>query len=159
MIYFSTSPFVAWILLFAYVAAVAEAAVPAFTYKAVIKMIPGMPSNVTGTAIVFSIDGESTLGYAGMIDGLNPSSIDACTIAGAPDGCGVHLHSGFTCENAMQGENYFAPPVSKDPWTGERYGYVTTATTNSTTPTSASFAGIVDVGSASQLSGRAFVGK
>lgn len=158
MVYSRTTPFLI-ALTFLVAPMMANAVVPASTYKAVIGTISDTSYNVTGVAIVFAADDNSTVAYAGIIDGLMPSSSNACIISGDANGCGVHIHAGFSCENdsTLQGDNYFVDPVTQDPWTEERYYYSTS--NNSWITGKANFAGLINIGSTSNLNGRAFIGK
>ena len=63
-------------------------------------------------------------------------------------GCGVHVHDGFSCENAtLQGGHYYIGDT--DPWLVERYSSNDIGT--------ATFSGVVDIGGTALLDGRAFV--
>jgi hypothetical protein len=69
----------------------------------------------------------------------------------ATNGCGVHIHTGFDCEDAAaQGGHYFEDPVMADPWVEARY--------SSAADGKASFSGVVDIGATDALDGRAFLG-
>jgi hypothetical protein len=68
----------------------------------------------------------------------------------AKNGCGVHIHAGFGCEDSdAQGGHYYEDPITTDPWVEARY--------SSDTDGKASFSGIVDIGT-DDVEGRAFVG-
>ena len=160
MIYSSrTTPFLI-ALYFLVVPRRTTAVVPAATYKAVINTITGTTSyNVTGMAIVFCAENNSTVGYAGIVKGLVPSSSNACLLSGDANGCGVRIHAGYSCENdsTLQGENYFVDPDTQDPWTEERYSYSNVMNSSWMTG-QAKFAGLVNIGSTANISGRAFIG-
>jgi hypothetical protein len=69
----------------------------------------------------------------------------------ATNGCGVHIHTGFGCENTTaQGGHYFVDPVTEDPWAEARY--------SSGADGKASFSGVLDMGSMEDIEGRAFLG-
>jgi len=122
---------------------------PVATYKAAISEIPGTGSGVTGLVVVFVGD-DSTVGYAGIVEGLMPDlSAFGCN---ATNGCGVHIHDGKSCENTtLPGGHYFEAPQTVDPWIEERYSSNANGTAN--------FAGVADIGNTNDLEGRAFVGK
>ena len=91
-------------------------------YIAIIEPIPGVDSNVSGTAFVSTIGDDGTLFYGGFFSGLQPDLDGSDPECGAVNGCGVHLHSGFGCEdNDAQGGHYFVDPVTEDPWVDARY--------------------------------------
>jgi hypothetical protein len=118
------------------------------SYKAVVTEIPGTDSGVFGTVVVFA-GGQKITGYGGFVEGLQAKLVAAdCT---ATNGCGVHIHNGFSCENPTdQGGHYFVDPVLEDPWVEERY--------SSDLEGKATFSGLVDIGT-DDLEGRAFVSK
>jgi len=118
---------------------------PFATYSAEITELNG--SGVTAKAIVFAgING--TAGYGGFAEGLLPD-LEAAT-CNATNGCGVHIHTGFSCENTTaQGGHYFVDPVMEDPWVEARY--------SSGADGKASFSGVVDIGSTDDIEGRAFL--
>lgn len=67
------------------------------------------------------------------------------------NGCGVHIHKGFDCENTTtQGGHFFVDPATEDPWVEARY--------SSNADGKASFSGIVDIGATDDLQGLAFLG-
>jgi hypothetical protein len=126
----------------------------ATVYRAEITEIPGTDSDVTGFAYVFASrerdNGSGTIGYAGQAMGLEPDLFaPTCT---AVNGCGVHVHAGFSCQDAeSQGGHYFESPVEDDPWVDDRY--------SSNSQGQAKFSGIVDIGNTNELAGRAFISK
>jgi hypothetical protein len=136
-------------LLSIFVALIVSTASAQFpTYRA--DIVPLSNSGVNGTAVVFVGADGTTIGYGGFATGLqaNLSAIN-CT---ALNGCGVHIHSGTSCENmTLQGGHYFAPPnVVVDPWNEERYSSSATGV--------AFYSDVVRIGT-NDVNGRAFIGK
>jgi hypothetical protein len=120
-------------------------------FRAEIAAIPGTDSDVTGFAYVFASGDGSTIGYVGQLFGLEPG-IFAPKCMGTENGCGVHVHTGYSCETVDgQGGHYFeSPPVQEDPWVHDSY--------SSNARGHAKFSGIVDIGT-DDLSGRSFLSK
>jgi Cu/Zn superoxide dismutase len=92
--------------------------------------------NITGTAN-FTFTGTAvTINYE--LTGIEP----ACETAGPePNSCGIHIHSGTSCDTqAQQDGHYYNPAIADDPWksivyttgtntTGEvEYGYTAAET-------------------------------
>lgn len=103
-------------------------------------------SGVSGTVVSFT-DG-AVIGFGGVLSGLQPN-LEAAT-CNATNGCGVHVHAGFSCASAeLQGGHYHSDEVT-DPWVDIRYSSDDTGI--------AEFSGYI-VNRDSDLSGRAFVGK
>ena len=125
----------------------------AATYKAVIKEIRGTDSNVTGTVVVFTDKTMTKLGYAGILTGLNASLDGSTCSAAASNGCGVHIHEGFSCDDnaTLQGGHYYVntTTVTADPWVDVSYSSDNTGKAN--------FAGLVNIGT-NNVDGRAFIG-
>jgi len=119
------------------------------TFRAEIVELPDASvPGVSGTVVAFE-DGKA-IGYGGFLTGLQ-SDLEAATCT-AENGCGVHVHSGSSCEStATQGGHYYDPEVvDVDPWMEARY--------SSDADGSATFSGVVIPG-ATAIEGRAFVGE
>jgi hypothetical protein len=134
------------------------------TYRATISPLPNnvIGSEVSGFVVLHTKkdsndDGNSTssssyLGYAGMIEGIEMNLTTAsCTL---PNGCGVHVHSGNSCDNTTtQGGHYYNNlTLDVDPWIEERY-YTSTDGSNGTS----TFSGLLHIGS-TDIEGRVFLG-
>jgi hypothetical protein len=121
-------------------------------YRAEIDEIPGTNSGVTGFVYVFaSADhGSTTIGYAGSAAGLQTNLL--ATTCTAENGCGVHIHAGFSCETKeSQGGHYYDnSTIPTDPWVDQRY--------SSNDQGEAAFNGIVDIGT-DDLRRRVFISK
>ena len=104
---------------------------------------------VTGNVVVSSIDSPGVLGYYGVASGVMPN-LNMCV--GDPNACGVHVHSGFSCDNAtVQGGHFFDQTfIPNDPWANEQL--------ESDANGNATFGGILDIGTF-DLEGRAFIGE
>ena len=90
------------------------------------------------------------VGYAGIVSNLEPNLL--ALTCNATNGCGVHIHSGRSCNNtSTQGGHYYNnASVSVDPWINERY--------SSDVRGKANFQSVVNMGSI-DIEGRVFVGK
>jgi hypothetical protein len=112
-------------------------------------------SMITADVTFFVPGGESGVVYlSGLADGLEPDlqgppNGTDCTAA---NGCGVHIHSGTSCDNATTqgGHLWNNESLTFDPWT-----YVYYNTTDS--KGSAHFAKTVDIGPDTGIKGRAFI--
>lgn len=129
------------------------ASVNAATKAYYAKIQPYPASNVTfppsGFATIFTDSPSLTIGYAGIVNYVQPGLL--ASTCNAINGCGVHVHTGRSCANATtQGGHYYnnvSFPI--DPWIDERYS--SDATGNAT------FQSIVQIGSI-DIEGRVFVG-
>lgn len=116
--------------------------------------VPGVSGTVVafedGTAIGYGYVRELPIAAQRFLTGLQPGLEEAtCT---AENGCGVHVHSGKSCESTeTQSLHYYGPEVVEvGPWIEARY--------SSEEDGSATFSGIVVAG-ATDLADRAFVGE
>jgi hypothetical protein len=89
------------------------------------------------------------VGYAGIVSNLERNLL--ASTCNATNGCGVHIHSGRSCNNTTtQGGHYYDnTTVPIDPWIEERY--------SSDTKGKANFQSILKIGSV-DIEGRVFVG-
>jgi hypothetical protein len=121
------------------------------TYRANIAPLPGTGFNVTGFVSIFvDPDAASTIGYAGIVQGLQTNLV--AKTCNATNGCGVHIHNGTSCTNTTtQGGHYFVKTnvVTVDPWINARY--------SSDTNGKANFYGLLNMGT-TDVDGRVFVG-
>ena len=103
----------------------------------------------TGFATIFTDAATMNVGYAGIVTKLE-SNLLAST-CNATNGCGVHIHSGKSCNStATQGGHYYNNmTVPIDPWIDERY--------SSNANGKANFQAIVQMGTI-DIEGRVFVG-
>ena len=80
-----------------------------FSIEASVDTYPGSTSSYTPTgtvSITYGIDGTFT--YAYDLEGLEPNCV----------GCGIHIHSGFTCDDAsLVGGHYWNTDFVRDLWT------------------------------------------
>jgi hypothetical protein len=107
-------------------------------------------SNVNGYVTIFTTTGNTSLvGYGGIVYNVE-SNLNAKT-CNATNGCGVHIHNGFSCANSStQGGHYYnSAVVPMDPWINARYSSDAAGVTN--------FNGIVTIGT-NNISGRVFIG-
>jgi hypothetical protein len=104
----------------------------------------------TGFATIFTDATKSIVGYAGIVTKLENNLL--ASTCNATNGCGVHIHSGKSCNNTVtQGGHYYNNvTVPIDPWIDERYSSDATGKAN--------FQGIVSMGTI-DVEGRVFVGK
>lgn len=105
------------------------------------------PAN--GFVTIFTDVSSTVIGYAGIVQQVEPNLLTAT--CNATNGCGVHIHSGRSCYNStLQGGHYFNNlSVPIDPWINERYSSDDTGKTN--------FQSIIQIGTI-DIEGRAFVG-
>ena len=103
----------------------------------------------TGFVTIFTESTNAIVGYAGIVKSLE-SNLLAST-CNATNGCGVHIHSGKSCNStATQGGHYYNNvTVPIDPWIDERYSSDTTGKAN--------FQAIVKMGTI-DIEGRVFIG-
>ena len=103
-----------------------------------------------GFATIFTDAATSLTGYAGIVTKLEPNLL--ASTCNATNGCGVHIHSGKSCNStATQGGHYYNNvTVPIDPWIDERYSSDTTGKAN--------FQAIVQMGTI-DVEGRVFIGK
>lgn len=121
-----------------------------------LSLYPGSdsPLAVSGR-VTMSSDGTVQTFYFDL-DGLDTGCTEEFVGSGLTgNACGIHIHSGFTCDDAsLVGGHYFVPPAS-DPWSDALPGYVAYY---STKDGSAEGVFEVDTGATSQdILGRAFV--
>lgn len=118
-------------------------------FKARIRPIKGSGSNVDGRVTVETTGDGSTLIYVGSLFGVTPNlNTPDCQ---ATNGCGAHIHDGFSCDNAdTQGGHLFVSPIVDDPWVDKRWV--------SGNAGNARFADGIAIGT-NDLQGKPFVGK
>lgn len=97
-------------------------------------LLPFNGSSVIGKATVF-VDDENNglIGYGGYAMNVATSSLSNSQCSKYTNGCGVHIHDGFACDNTtVQGGHYYeaTSKVTGDPWINERFtsnanGYAT----------------------------------
>ena len=120
-------------------------------YRASIKSLvpPSNVSTVNGFVTIFTESNKFTIGYAGIVSNLEANLLDST--CNATNGCGVHIHSGRSCNSTMtQGGHYYSNiSVPVDPWIDERY--------SSDSKGKANFQSILNIGSI-DIEGRVFVG-
>lgn len=122
-----------------------SSATSAKVYKAEITKF-GDSHDVTGTVVVITPEADDTatteyaVAYGGFIEGTEKN----CT------GCGVHVHSGKSCEaKELQEGHYYVDPVKVDPWNED-------TVYNADPMGSASFHGMVKMGTG-DVDGRTFL--
>ena len=103
----------------------------------------------SGFVTIFTEANKFTVGYAGIVSNLEANLLDST--CNATNGCGVHIHSGRSCNSTMtQGGHYYSNiSVPVDPWIDERY--------SSDSKGKANFQSILNIGSI-DIEGRVFVG-
>lgn len=103
----------------------------------------------TGFATIFTDRSKLLVGYAGIVSNLEPNLL--ASTCNATNGCGVHIHSGRSCDSTTtQGGHYFNnASVPIDPWIDERY--------SSDDKGKANFQSIVTMGTV-DVEGRVFIG-
>jgi hypothetical protein len=103
----------------------------------------------TGFATIFTDTSKLLVGYAGIVSNLEPNLL--ASTCNATNGCGVHIHSGRSCNStSTQGGHYFNnASVVIDPWINERYSSDTTGKAN--------FQSVLNIGSV-DVEGLVFVG-
>jgi hypothetical protein len=103
----------------------------------------------TGFATIFTESTKLIVGYAGIVSNLESNLL--ASMCNATNGCGVHIHSGKSCNStATQGGHYFNnATVPIDPWIDERY--------SSDAAGKANFQAIVQMGTI-DVEGRVFIG-
>jgi hypothetical protein len=120
-------------------------------YRVNIQPLPSVLNlPATGFATIFTDVTKSIVGYAGIATNLEGNLLaSACN---ATNGCGVHIHSGKSCNStALQGGHYFNNvTVPIDPWIDERY--------SSDAAGKANFQAIVQMGTI-DVEGRVFIGE
>ena len=121
-------------------------------YRASIKSLLSASSgkSADGLVTIFTETGKLMVGYAGIVSNLEPNLL--ASTCNATNGCGVHIHSGRSCNNtSTQGGHFFYNvTVPVDPWINERY--------SSDARGKANFQSVVSMGSI-DIEGRVFVGK
>lgn len=133
------------LLVFAMVACT----VTAKTFRARIRPIRGSGSDVRGVVTVYQNGDASTVSWNGRVTGVERNlGFNQCRAA---NGCGIHIHDGFSCRNtATQGGHYFVDPISDDPWVNQRY--------SSNQDGKAWFSNAIKIGT-NDFQGRTFVGE
>ena len=103
----------------------------------------------TGFVTIFTESKKFTIGYAGIVSNLETNLL--ASTCNATNGCGVHIHSGRSCNSTMtQGGHYYNNiSVPVDPWIDERY--------SSDVSGKANFQSVLNIGSI-DIEGRVFVG-
>jgi hypothetical protein len=104
---------------------------------------------VAGFVTIFTETNKSIVGYAGVVSNLEPNLL--ASTCNATNGCGVHIHSGRSCNSTItQGGHYYNNiSVPIDPWIDERYSSDVAGKTN--------FQSVLNIGSV-DIEGRAFIG-
>ena len=120
------------------------------SYRA--KILPLSNTSTTpahGFVTIFTDISSTVIGYAGIVNNVEPSLL--ASTCNATNGCGVHIHSGRSCTNTtFQGGHYFSNvSVPIDPWINERYSSDAAGKTN--------FQSILQIGTV-DIEGRAFIG-
>jgi hypothetical protein len=120
------------------------------TYRATLKPTASSPfPELVGFVALFTESGTLSLGYAGIVTGLEDDLLAAA--CNATNGCGVHIHNGTSCTNATtQGGHYFGGDVTEDPWVEQRY--------SSNADGKANFQSVLNIGTI-DIEGRVFLGK
>jgi hypothetical protein len=84
-------------------------------------------SGVTGTATVHKLGtGVCFFGFSENLEPNLSSFLFAGPDCDAANGCGVHIHSGYSCDDTMTQEGHFydADTLDADPW--KNAGYLST---------------------------------
>jgi hypothetical protein len=118
-------------------------------YRANINKLP-LGTGPLGFATVFTESDSNYVGYAGIVNGLQPNL--TATTCNATNGCGVHIHNGFSCRTFLtQGAHYFvnSSVVTADPWINARY--------SSDSNGKANFQGVLDIGT-NKVDRKVFIG-
>ena len=124
---------------------------PVIVYRVRIRrlstIIPSPAS--TGLVTIFTDTSSMLVAYAGIVSNLEPNLL--ASTCNATNGCGVHIHSGRSCNStSTQGGHYYDNvTVPIDPWIDERY--------SSDTRGKANFQSVLKIGSV-DIEGRVFVG-
>jgi len=76
-------------------------------------------SGFEGSSMVSYVDNKVTIGYTGLV---GDAECDNGPREGIANSCGIHIHSGTSCEDAsLPGGHYYGGSVSTDPWTDVVY--------------------------------------
>ena len=128
------------------------AAVNAKTISYLVNILPlriTPTTTASGFVSIFTDDSSFVIGYAGIVQGVEPNLLSsACN---ATNGCGVHIHSGRSCYNTTTqlGHYFNNASLPIDPWINERY--------SSDAAGKANFQSIIQIGTV-DIEGRAFIG-
>ena len=83
-------------------------------YHAIIEPIGNI--DISGTAVVMTM-ADGSLFYGGSFSGLEPN-LSNCM---AENGCGVHIHSGRSCEDSTSQGGHLYESLAVDPWQAAQY--------------------------------------
>lgn len=121
------------------------------TYRASLQPTPSSTfQDLDGFVAIFTESGTLSLGYAGIIEGVEGDLLAAS--CNATNGCGVHIHNGTSCSNTTtQGGHYYviSEDVTEDPWIDARYSSDADGKSN--------FQGLLNIGT-TDIDGRVFLG-
>lgn len=127
------------------------AVVDASVYVAEIAPFGNNPK-VSGMVRIFTSNQHpDIIAYYGTVEGVEADlSLEQNGNCTATNGCGVHIHAGYSCETPelQMGHLYNATKLTVDPWLVERY--------DSDSDGIGRYSGVVDQGT-SDIAGRAFV--
>ena len=137
-------------LFFAFISSTLFVHAQVTVHRANINRLP-LGTGPLGYAVVFTEPNSTNVGYAGIVNGLQPNL--KATTCNATNGCGVHIHSGNSCRSfTTQGGHFYVNTsvVTSDPWVHARY--------SSDSSGKANFQGVLDIGT-NAVDSKVFIGK